>query len=304
MNNAKKNNVPNFFIVGAPKCGTTALCEYLKAHPNIFMARKETHFFATDLLGRGIDNLDDYLELFKDSKSKHYAIGEASVWYLYSKIAIENIYKFDNNAKIIAMLRNPIDLVYSKHSQLVHNCEEDEEDFEKAWYLQKERENGHKLPKYVVNPAFLQYAQAGKLGEQVERLFTVFPREQVKLILFDDFRSSTRSIYENVLSFLGVPPDGRTNFSIINKNKKHRFNWFGTLLRKPPRILHKTIKALENRFGLEQFWFIDTLHKLNTKTETRKPLDVGFRNEMLKEFNDDIDKLSHILNRDLSNWKN
>lgn len=252
-----KGKIPNFFIAGMPKSGTTALYEYLRAHPNIFMSSlKEPHFFATDLTFlfakdapyRCVDNLDEYLKLFESVSDKHYAVGEASIWYLFSKEAIKNIYKFNNKAKIIAILRNPLDLVYSLHSYLVYAFNENEKDFKKAWYLQKERGKGHKLPKQGVHLGFLQYAQVGKLGEHVERLKYIFPNEQVKLILFDDFKSSPKAVYEDVLSFLEVPSDGRTDFPPpVNENPVHKISWLGFLFQRPPRILRKIIKALEKK---------------------------------------------------------
>lgn len=303
--NRRKDKIPNFFIVGAPKCGTTALYQYLKEHPNIFMAPKERHFFATDNFA-GRESLDDYLNLFKRASDKHYAIGEASVFYLYSPVAIKNIYEFNNKAKIIAMLRNPIDLVYAMHATHVWTYDEDEKDFKKAWYLQEERRKGYKIPSHSVYPPSLQYAQVGKLGEQVERLLNIFPPEQVKLLLFDDFKSSTKSVYEDVMSFLKVPSDGRTDFPRINENQADRIYGLCLLLRRLPCVLVKAVRLIEDKFNLREQveWLQNSLIKLNSKKVVREPLDPEFKREMLKEFNDDIDKLSRILNRDLSHWKN
>ncbi|RLG08342.1 MAG: sulfotransferase, partial [Thaumarchaeota archaeon] len=106
---------PNFFIVGAPKCGTHAMYTFLKAHPEIFMPeRKEFQYFATDLV-RGTQyelSEEEYLSYFRIAKDEK-RLGEASTWYLYSKKAASNIKKFNPHAKIIVMLRHPIEMMYS-----------------------------------------------------------------------------------------------------------------------------------------------------------------------------------------------
>ena len=131
---------PDFFIVGAPKCGTTALAEYLRQHPDVFFSDpKEPCYFCNDFpRKRYVESESDYTALFRKAKSGS-ILGEGSVWYLYSECAIENIYQFNPNAKIIAMIRNPVDLVYSLHSQLVYSGEETISDFEEAWDIQYKR---------------------------------------------------------------------------------------------------------------------------------------------------------------------
>ena len=112
---------PNLFIVGAPKSGTTALYEYLKVHPEIFMsAYKEPHYFGSDLRGprmeqfRGNDR--KYLSLFAAATNEKW-VGEASIWYLYSQRAAQEIKAYDPNAAIIIMLRNPLEMGYSMFYQ-------------------------------------------------------------------------------------------------------------------------------------------------------------------------------------------
>src|SRR5438093_1590857 len=114
------NNIrlPTFFIVGAPRCGTTALYTYLRQHPDLFLPEnKEPHFFGSDLYHPGfVRNLDEYLSLFLEAGNKKRA-GEASVWYLYSRNAAAEIMAFCPSARIIAMLRNPVDMMYSNYCQ-------------------------------------------------------------------------------------------------------------------------------------------------------------------------------------------
>ncbi|HEX6669849.1 MAG TPA: sulfotransferase domain-containing protein, partial [Gemmatimonadales bacterium] len=180
---------PNFFIVGAPKCGTTALYEYLRPHPNIFLSEvKEPHFFAKDLgTYPYIKSVEAYARLFADAGPQHLGVGEASVYYLRSTVAIANIREFNPDARLIAMYRNPVEMLYSFHAQLLYVAEESESDFETAWRLQEQRGRGFGLPPRSRGAFLVQYGELGRFGTQTQRLLTIFPPEQVKLILYDDF---------------------------------------------------------------------------------------------------------------------
>jgi hypothetical protein len=296
---------PNFFIAGAPKCGTTALYEYLRPHPHIFMPElKEPHFFARDLgTYPRIKTMDAYAGLFAESTPRHLAVGEASVYYLRSTVAIPAIREFNPDARIIGMFRNPVDMVYSLHSQLLHVSEETVEDFETAWRLQERRSRGLDLPPAIRSPLLVQYAQVGQFGTQAERVLSTFPAEQVKLILFEDFAASPQRVYDDVIGFLGIPHDGRTEFPRINENKRSRVGWLRRFYRKPPPVLRDAIRSLKRAVGGEG---ISALKKkivaLNTVRERRPPLSPALRAELVEAFRDEVALLSRLLNRDLSHW--
>jgi uncharacterized protein with GYD domain len=135
---------PNFVILGAPKCGTTALSEYLREHPRVFVSRpKEPHYFCDDwdyYYAPGERTQEHYLHLFDDATDDHLAIGEASVWYLYSTTAARNIAAFDPAMRVIVMVRNPVELVPSLHSQLRYMLDEDEPDPERLLEVNAEVE--------------------------------------------------------------------------------------------------------------------------------------------------------------------
>jgi hypothetical protein len=296
---------PNFFIVGAPKCGTTALYEYLRHHPSIFMSEvKEPHFFAKDLGSYPrIKTLEDYTQLFTGSTDHHLSVGEASVYYLRSAVALANIQAFNPKAKIIAMFRNPVDMVHSLHSQLLYWSEEVEPDFELAWRLQERRSRGLDLPTGSRGAFLLQYLEVGRFGTQTERVLASFPENQVKLILYDDFTASPGSIYTEVLQFLGIPHDGRTEFPRINENKRVRMSWLRQLYRKPPVVLKSTVRTLKQAVGEEEIVGLQRkIVELNTMKERRPPLSAKFRAELVDAFREEVVLLSRLLNRDLSHW--
>jgi hypothetical protein len=296
---------PNFFIVGAPKCGTTALYEYLRPHPNIFMPKvKEPHFFAKDLgTYPFVKTLDEYTRLFADSTEQHLRVGEASVYYLRSSTAIANIHEFNPDAKIIAMFRNPVEMVHSLHSQLLYVSEETESDFETAWRLQERRRQGIGLPPASRGGFLVQYAQVGQFGTQTKRLLSIFPAGQVKLILYDDFAASPQAVYDDVIQFLDLPHDQRTEFPRINESKRARLAWLRNFYRKPPPPLRTAFRSLKRAVGAESIRAVTSkIVDLNTVRERRQPLSPAFRAELVAAFRDEIDLLSRLLNRDLSHW--
>jgi hypothetical protein len=297
---------PNFFIAGAPKCGTTALYRYLQPHPNIFLPEiKEPHFFAKDLGSYPrIKTAEDYSALFADAGERHLRVGEASVYYLRSTVAIPAIRAFNPEARIIAMFRNPVDMVYSLHSQLLYVAEENVADFETAWRLQERRSRGLDLPPRIRSPLLVQYADIGRFGTQTQRLLSCFPAEQVRIILYDDFAASPRRVYDEVIAFLGVPHDQRAEFPKINENKSARLAWLRRFSRKPPPVLREAIRSLKRAVGGEGLSAAKKkLVALNTSRERRAPLAPELRAELVAAFRDEVALLSRLLGRDLSHWQ-
>src|SRR5438034_1403974 len=135
---------PTFFLVGAPKCGTTALYAYLQKHPGLFLPPKEQHFFGSDLYPpeRPHDEAD-YLRPFASAPAG-VQLGEASVWYLYSRLAAQEIKRFSPEGRIIVSLRNPVDMIYSLHSHVTWAGIERVQPFERA--IRMEMDTGRPLP--------------------------------------------------------------------------------------------------------------------------------------------------------------
>jgi Sulfotransferase domain len=297
---------PNFFIVGAPKCGTTALSEYLRGHPRVFVSRpKEPHFFGRDLdyyFAPGQATLEHYLALFDGAGDEHLAVGEASVWYLYSRTALAEIREFAPEARIVVMVRDPVELVPSLHSQLRYMLDEDEPDLERAWALQHERAAGRALPSTVRVPAFLQYGEVGRLGDQLERALATFPREQVHVIVFDDLRGDAGAVYRDTLEFLGVPDDGRRTFARVNENKVHRTGALARLTQRPPRPLVHAAGALKRATGVRRLGVLERVRRRNRATRAREAIDARFAAQLRAYFAEDVAKLGELIGRDLSAW--
>lgn len=293
---------PNFFVVGAPKCGTTALCEYLRGHPDVYFSEpKELNYFSEDFdAHRVIRNSEDYDAMFSLACEKHRRVGEGSVLYLYSSVAISRIHDYEPDARIIVMIRNPIDMIPALHQQYLSALYEDEPNVERAWALQNERVQGRHIPRLCRQPELLLYRKIGRLGEQLERLWTVFPREQTLVILFDDFVSDTRSVYLTALNYLGLEDDGRREFPVINEAHGLRPGLSGWLVRHTPSFVRNIITWLRyTRLGRGLPALADRLLKV---PQPREQISHAFRAEMAREFSDDIEHLGKLLGRDLSAW--
>jgi hypothetical protein len=300
---------PNLFVVGAPKCGTTALFEYLRTHPEIYLSSlKEPHYFAEDLPGqRDVTTLDDYHRLFEPAQPRHKVVGEASVLYLMSTVALKNIRQYNPSARIIAMVRNPAEMAVSLHQQLVYSFYEDRRDFLAGWNLQERRRHGHDIPAGCRDATVLQYGRTCRLGEQLARLYSLFPREQVHVIVFDDLKRTPLTVYRETLRFLGVPDDGRNQFPTINAQKRHRLDWLGRCLLSPPAFLNRWRDRIIRDYGTRRSLFSQAavglgrlFEKLNATASSRKTLDASTKRRLRETFHDDVAHLSDLLGRNLS----
>ncbi len=300
---------PNFFISGAPRCGTTALYTYLSEHPQIFMSEvKELNYFASDFPNVQkitFKSVDDYHKVFAKANERHLAVGEASPFYLFSQVAFQNMAAYDPNAKVILTLRNPVDFVESYHQLNLSLLREDQPDLAKAWDLQDLRRQGQHIPSGARQADLLLYGEVGQFGRYVERLLTIFPKEQVKVFLFDDLRADPRAVYEQLLAFIGVPSDGRVEFSPVNANFENRSALLARLFH-PPQPVYQFFMRVISLFGvgfMKQVSVVyNRIERLNTTKTARKQMDPALRQRLQEHFRADIFKLSALIERDLSTW--
>ncbi len=288
---------PNFFIIGAPKAGTTSLSEYLRVHPNVFFSKpKEPHYFNNDFEIRHTYDYETYLTYFNKATSRHKAIGEGSIFYLYSQNAVLNILNLYKEAKFIVILRNPIDMVYSWHSQAIHSFGETETNFKRAWELQNFRKQGISVPRINRVKEALYYGELAKLGEQVARLLQKVDKSKIHFIIYDDFQKNTKAEYIKVLKFLNLQEWSPQTFETHNASKGYR-----NILLKNVLDLVKYIKqksGIKASFGLGIF---GKLKNFNTTTRKRGDLDSKFKTELIEYFKKDVKLLSDLIRRDLYN---
>ena len=297
---------PSFFIVGAPRCGTTALCRALAGNPRIsFPKPKETHFLLEDRSEESIENVRRlYLERFHPYLVRDcQAIGDGSVSYLYDPNSLRRALAFDSRAKFIVSVRNPIDMLRSFHARLVFLLDEDEEDFSRAWGLQEDRRAGRNIPQRCRDPQILQYADVARLGKQVEQLFKIVGRERCYVSVFDDFIRNPGDIYQKLLNFIGVDDDARREFRAKRANAGFKWRWVQQFAVNPPAWIYRlidvsdtgTIKSLRKlRKRIKRFNKVPKRHELSRDMQTT----------LREYYRSDVEKLSELLERDLTHWVN
>lgn len=292
---------PNFFIVGAPKCGTTSLYAQLQSHPQIFMpAVKEPAFLADDMYQPkpGTTSLEQYLGYFAPARPGQ-LVGEASTNYLFSRVAALRIREFAPDARIVAMIRDPVELMHSFHAQLVYQGVETLEDFEAALAAEDERRPRTGFGEGPRLPQILLYREVARLAEQVERYFDVFGRERVHVIVLDDYRRDPARVYQAVLEYLGVSPDFEPSFTVVNQYKGVRSGRLHRFLVQPPRPLQRLVHAVP---AGPRYALLGKVKQLNSVPQPRPPMDAELRRRLRVEFASEVDRLGRLLGRDLSEW--
>ncbi len=289
----------NFICIGAAKSGTTAMHFFLRQHPQIYMPlKKEIHHFADDILKKNDYWLkpEAFFKLFRKAKNKQ-IIGETSVFYMISENAAKNIYSHNPDAKIIIMLRNPVEVAYSLHSQLVFNGEENINDFKKVLEIEQDRINGKKLPtKTRINKKHI-YTEVVKYTVQIKRFQNFFPPENIKIILFEDFKNNALNTVQQTYKFLEVDDKFKPKLKVHNPNKKIK-----------NRNIQKFTTFFTNRI-LSKFFCEDNLEKfrnfmikINSIEKKRKPLDNETKQILTEKLKPEIIKLEKLLNKNLKHW--
>jgi hypothetical protein len=298
---------PDFFIIGAPKCGTTALVAYLAEHPDIFMARKEMHFFGSDLrFGRQFYRRDweAYLAEF-GGRHGQCRTGESSVWYLYSHLAAAEIREFNPDVRIVIMLREPVEMLYSLFQQFRCDGNEPLATFAEALEAEADRRAGRRLGRLTYFAQGLWYREVARYADQVQRYFDTFGRERVRVILYDEFAADPAAIYRSVLQFLELKPlSAKTDFAVINGSKTLKSPALRSFMNDPwvrgtaiaagrrlPRWCLAAMQTVESMVG-----------QFNTRPLKRPPLDAKLRERLREEFASEVERLGKMLGRDLSHW--
>lgn len=292
---------PDLFIIGAFKAGTTALYEYLRVHPQVFMSvPKEPMYFGADLTPRYRRMTEEeYLALFKGAADLQRA-GEGSPWYLYSTEAPREILDFAPQAQAIVLLRNPVDVMYAQHSQLVFNQREDIVDFGAALDAEDDRRRGGRIPADALRPEALFYRHSVRFADQLRHWFEIFGRERMHLILFDDLVADPRAVYRGTLEFLGVDSSYEVDLSVYNPNRRARSGLVQRLIFAPPRPLRTLFGKLRSMPIAHRLR--DRMVAANSRRATRAEMDPELRRRLRDEFAPQVADLGELIGRDLSAW--
>lgn len=263
--------LPNFVVIGASRSGTTSLYHHLTQHPQVYVTPVlEPRFFAFEgsslnfcgpgdelLKKRIVTKLEDYLALFK-GVTQETAIGEISPAYLSSTSAPSRIYHYIPHAKIIAVLRNPVERAIS--SFRLERLEGFEPLIDLAEALEQEETRMRNNWSYV-----WQYKGRGLYYMHLKRYFDIFPRNQIKVFLYEDWRNGGVELIKSVLQFLQVDETVGIPYSAVRHNSTDTFRF--------------------NSRGLE-----------------RPEVSLELKAKLTEEYREEIEKLGELIDRDLSLW--
>jgi hypothetical protein len=302
--------IPDFFVVGHPKCGTTALHQMLNLQPEIFVPEsKEPWFFAEELHWRTPPRpegtprtLPQYAEWFA-AAGPDQKVGDATAYYLWSRTAATNIATVNPAARIVAILREPATFLRSLHLQLLEVYTEVEPDFERAMELEAERRGGRSVPRHTYFPQMLLYSEFVRYAEQLQRFYAEFPADQVKVLIYDDFRADNDGTLREVCRFLGVE-DYRPGVTVeANPTVRPRSQRFNELVhavsvgRGPvSRAVKEAIKAVTPEGARRSA--LRTLKRRAVFAPPRAP-DPAVMRRLQRRYRDEVVAASEFLGRDL-----
>ena len=283
----------DFFIVGAPKSGTTSLYHYLSEHPQVEMSsQKEPDYFSDKAIHEQgmyyaknrVDTLDKYESLFVQKESVVY--GEASVSYLFYENVAEDIKKYNPNAKIIIMLRNPIERAFS-HYLMDYRLGLISDSFENVLAKISKHKNAHLF--------YQQYIEVSKYAKQIQRYLDFFKKENILFIDYEDFKKNVSKTVDQVYNFLNISTEfvadinTKHNTFIMPKNKIIRLIYSFVFLRKILTFLFPT-------------YLVKNIRVLLFKSDKKPELLKETRSLLSIIFNDDIKKMEEVLAKNYSKW--
>jgi hypothetical protein len=291
--------LPNFIVIGAQKSGTTALYYHLRSHPQVYMSPvKEPQFFAPDLAGPSagpgdrasfrVQDIDAYRVLVSGVRGEA-ALGEASVAYLYSSVAARRIAEIVPGVRLIAVLRNPVDRAHSNYLHLIRDGREPCRDFASALAAEDDRRRQGWSANW-------HYRAKGYYGRQIARYLDVFPRERLRIYLYDDFAERPREVLEDIARFLDVEPvfDQDLSLQLNVAGIPRRARVYG-LLRRMERLkwaANAVAPAALRRRALA--W--------QNRTLERPPVPAELRRELMAGYRDDLALLEERTGLDVSRW--
>jgi hypothetical protein len=305
--------VPDFFVVGHPKSGTTALYGMLAQHPQIFLGAKEPRFFVPELRIRDFprpggtpQSLTEYKAWFHGAAPEQ-LVGDISPDYLWSEHAADLIAEVRPDARIIAILREPASFLRSLHLQRLQNYCEVETDFRKAMELEGPRRQGQKMPIDTYWPKALLYSDHVRYVEQLSRYRARFPSEQLLVLIYDDYRRDNEATVRSVFRFLEVDEQIAIRTHQSNSSVQVRSPRINGLLRRLTVADQPVFSALKESLiavtpmRLRQH----ALHTVRKRLVFGEPRDedAAFMAELRRRFLPEVTALSEYLDRDfVSLW--
>jgi len=298
--------LPDVYLIGAPKAGTTSLTRWLETHPDIFFCRpKEPFYWSSDYPRmrehRGFATRSDYEALYASTearRARHRADG--STTYLYSQPAVPAILSEVPTARFVVALRNPVDLMTSWHRTQLIALNENETDFGSAW----RRSLAGTVPETdLLDPKRVDYPFMGRLGAAVQRLLEVAPRESVHFVRFEDLVDRPGEVWRELTSFLSIAAEPVPSFEAHNpSNKMYRSQLLHRLKHRPPPLLVGPMRKLRQASFRASGPGWMKVRRVMWRGEEKPELDEGLRQELTDYFASDVALLGGLVGMDLSAW--
>ncbi|MEO1036544.1 MAG: sulfotransferase [Pseudomonadota bacterium] len=293
--------LPNVFIPGAPKCGTTALADYLSTHPAVFLGHiKEPNYWSSDMpfyaRREGLTDEDAYLEIYARAPRTAQVAIDASTHYLFSDVAVARITARFPDARFIVCLRNQTQIAHAWHMQMVNAGYDTVADFYDAWQLVEQRKQGDAIPTSCPEPKLLDYGGIASVGHQLQRLMQHVERDRLHWVFLEDLKHDPRRCYLDVLSFLGLDDDGRVEFKPSNPAFQNRSGLASRLARSPR--LRPYVNRLLATIGPTATQTVKSIAKRALyRPAKRLPVDAGLLDSMQARFAADNERLMALTGR-------
>lgn len=301
-----RSYLPDVFLVGAPKAGTTSLADWLTQHPDVYFSiPKEPFYWAADYPAMraryGFETRSAYEALYASPASRGAAHrAEGSTTYLYSRRAVPDILAEIEQPKFIVALRRPVDLLVSYHRTQLVALNEDEQDFSTAWRRSVEGRGPKTTP---LDPKLVDYPMVGRLGAAVDRLLSLVPRDSVHFVLFEELAENPSGTWEGLRRFLGLSDQAPLTFDMRNASTKtYRSAAIRRLTHRPPRVLAKPVRKLRQWSRTTPSPAAARLKSRMWKAEGRPDLALAARAEVTHYLADDTQRLGELVGCDLSHW--
>jgi hypothetical protein len=298
--------MPEIYIVGAPKAGTTSLAGWLAEHPDVyFSVPKEPFFWAADYPGLrkhyGFDTLESYEGLFTSPEAREAQVcAEGSTVYLYSERAVPDIMANTVHPRFIVALREPVDLLVAYHRTQLVALNESEPDFAVAWRRSLLGIGPDTTP---LDPKLVDYPNVGRLGAAVERLLSIAPPEDVHVVYLDDIKTERDRVWYELMGFLELDSQVMPDFRARNaSDKMFRSQALHQLTHRPPRLLEAPVRRLRQWSRTTDTTWVSRAKQSMWRPESKPSISADLRSEVAGVLRADVALLSELMKKDLSDW--
>lgn len=298
--------LPNTFLVGAPKAGTTSLACWLDSHPQVHLSvPKEPYYWASDYPGMrrhyGFEDRSRYEALYEGASDELSPCRlDASTTYLYSETAVPDILHNIPGARFIVAVRNPADLLISYHRTQLITLNEDEHDFARAW---RRSLAGRGPATNPLDAKLLDYPKVGAMGAALAQLLTQVSSDRVHVVLFDELAHKPEEVWDELVRFLNLDPTRRPDFAAHNASTKtFRSPALRRLTHRPPKLLQTAMTRLRQWSRTTALPSVAMAKRHMWRNEDRPTLDRGLRADIGEYFCEDIQLLEQLTARDLTAW--